>query len=135
MYILYYALFVSAMMFSRKWVIFQKLFFIKLSHFPMFGSNFKWLEKQSHNFPYLACCEIELFSKKNYWKTMSKNKSYFLCWPKIVFLWLIFFFLCYQTLENTENYLYTRFSIETNGALLYTRVICLENRMCLFTVH
>ena len=24
-------------------------------------------------------------------------------------------FLCYQTLENMENYLYTRFSIETNG--------------------
>ena len=25
-------------------------------------------------------------------------------------------FLCYQTLKNMENYLYTRFSIETNGA-------------------
>ena len=25
-------------------------------------------------------------------------------------------FLCYQTLENTENYLYRRFSIKTNGA-------------------
>ena len=28
-------------------------------------------------------------------------------------------FLCYQTMENTENYLYTRFSIETNRALLF----------------
>ena len=27
----------------------------------MFGSNFKWIEKQSHNFFYLVCCEIELF--------------------------------------------------------------------------
>ena len=26
-------------------------------------------------------------------------------------------FLCYQTLENTENYIYTRFFIETNRAL------------------
>ena len=58
------ALFVSAMMFSRKRVILQKLFFIKLSHFPMFGSNFKWVEKQLLNFPYLAGCEIELLSKK-----------------------------------------------------------------------
>ena len=34
-------------------------------------------------------------------------------------------FLCYQTLENTENYLYTRFSIETNGAnnLLLTQFV------------
>ena len=30
-------------------------------------------------------------------------------------------FLCYQTLENTKNYLYTRFSIETNGALFSTK--------------
>ena len=30
---------------------------------------------------------------------------------------LTYLFLCYQTLENTENYLYTRFSIETNRAL------------------
>ena len=27
----------------------------------MFGSNFKWVEKKSHNFPYLAYYEIELF--------------------------------------------------------------------------
>ena len=39
----------------------------------MFGSSFKWVEKyfskkkgvekQSPNFPYLACCKIELFYK------------------------------------------------------------------------
>ena len=63
--ILFYALFVSAMIFSRKWVIFQKSFSIKLFHFPIFDSNFKWVEKQFSNFSYLACCEIELFSKKN----------------------------------------------------------------------
>ena len=45
----------------------------------MFDSNFKWVEKQSPNFPYLACCEIELFSKKIEWKTFSKNTPYFLC--------------------------------------------------------
>ena len=28
-------------------------------------------------------------------------------------------FLYYQTLENTENYLYTKFFIETNGAVAY----------------
>ena len=60
----HYALFVSTMMFSRKWVIFQEAFFIKLSHFPMFGGNFKWVKKQPPNFLYLAYCEIELFSKK-----------------------------------------------------------------------
>ena len=27
-------------------------------------------------------------------------------------------FLCYQTMENTENYLYTRFSIETNEVFM-----------------
>ena len=31
---------------------------------------------------------------------------------------LIYFLLCFQTLENTENYLYTKFSIERNGALV-----------------
>ena len=59
-----YKLFVSTMIFSKKWVIFQETFFIKLSHFSMFGNNFKWAEKQFPNFSYLACCEIELFSKK-----------------------------------------------------------------------
>ena len=49
----FYALFVSIMMFS-----------IRLSYFLMFGSNFKWVEKQPANFPYLACYKIELFSKK-----------------------------------------------------------------------
>ena len=40
----------------------------------MFGSNFKWIEKQSHNFFYLVCCEIELFfflkkiSRKQFFK-------------------------------------------------------------------
>ena len=59
-----YALFVLVIMFSRKWVIFQIAFSIKLSHFPKFGSNLKWVKKQSPNFSYLACYEIELFSKK-----------------------------------------------------------------------
>ena len=57
------AMFVSRMIFSRKWVIFQKIFSIKLSHFPIFDNNLKWVEKQSHNFPYLTCCEIKLFFK------------------------------------------------------------------------
>ena len=57
-------MFVSVRMFSWKWVIFQKVFFIKQSHFLMFGNNLKWVEKQSPNLFYLACCEIELFSKK-----------------------------------------------------------------------
>ena len=35
------ALFVSVMTFSKKRVIFQEVFSIKLSYFPMFGSNFK----------------------------------------------------------------------------------------------
>ena len=61
----FYALFVSVIIFSKKWVIFQKIFSIKLSHSLMFGSNFKWVEKQSFNFSYLAYYEIELFSKKN----------------------------------------------------------------------
>ena len=52
------------MMFSRKWIIFQETFSIKLFHFLIFGSNFKWIEKQLPNLPYLTCCEIEFFSKK-----------------------------------------------------------------------
>ena len=36
----------------------------------MFGSNFKWVKKQSPNFSYLVCCEIELFLKK---KLMENN--------------------------------------------------------------
>ena len=56
-----YALFFLVMMFSRKLIVFQEAFSIKLSYFPMFGSN---LKKKTLNFPYLACCEIELVSKK-----------------------------------------------------------------------
>ena len=58
------ALFVLTIMFSRKWVIFQKVFSIKLSHFPMFGSDFKWVKKQSPNFPFLPYCEKVVFQKK-----------------------------------------------------------------------
>ena len=44
------ALFVLAIMFFRKWVIFQEAFFIKLFHFSMFSSDFKLVKKQSFNF-------------------------------------------------------------------------------------
>ena len=40
------------------------MFSIKLSHFPMFDNNLKWVEKHFFNFPYLVYYEIELFSKK-----------------------------------------------------------------------
>ena len=33
------SLFVSALMFSEKWVIFQKTIFGKLSHFSVFGND------------------------------------------------------------------------------------------------
>ena len=33
------ALFVSTLMFSRKWFIFQRAFSRKLSYFPMFGND------------------------------------------------------------------------------------------------
>ena len=59
------ALFVSEIMFSKKWVNFQKIFSINLYHFPIFGSNLKWVEKQSPDFSYLAYYEIKLFSQKN----------------------------------------------------------------------
>ena len=133
-------LFVSVIIFFRKWVIFQKLFSIKLYYFPMFGSNLfcccwetrlgtisdfihktqwtsnktkwaislgrssnhtcslvqhlaffvkapatilfgsniKWVEIQFSNSPYLGCCEIELFSKKNKWIIISKIKPLFM---------------------------------------------------------
>ena len=45
----------------------------------MFGSNFKWVEKKSHNFFCLTCCEIKLFFQKELMEKISKNKSYFLC--------------------------------------------------------
>ena len=57
-------MFVSTMMFSRKWIVFQEAFSIKLSHFSMFSSNFKWVKKKKPlNFLYLAYYKIELFSK------------------------------------------------------------------------
>ena len=167
-------LFVLAIIIFRKWVIFQKLFSIKLYYFPMFGSNIfcccwetrlgtildfihktqwtsnktkwaislgrssnhtyslvqhlaffvrapttilfgrkvKWVEKQFSNSPYLACCEIELFYKRNKWIIISKIKP-LLCWPKIVFYSLIFCMLS-NTGKYTENYFYIRFLIETN---------------------
>ena len=64
-----HVLFDLEMIFSKKWVIFQKLFFI--IKFPIFGSNFKWIKKQFPNVHYLACCEIELFSQKK--KNSRKN--------------------------------------------------------------
>ena len=33
---------------------YEKPFSIELFYFPMFGSNLKWVEKQSPNFLYLA---------------------------------------------------------------------------------
>ena len=71
-------MFVSAMIFSKKWVIFQKTFSIKLSYFSLFGSNLKWVEKQSYNFLCLVCCEIELFFKKKKKKFINGKQS-----PKI----------------------------------------------------
>ena len=44
---------------------FLKSIFYKQYYFPMFGNNFKLVEKQSPNFPYLACYKIKLFSKNN----------------------------------------------------------------------
>ena len=72
------ALFVSEIMFSKKWVNFQKVFSINLYRFPMFGSNLKWVKKQSPNFSYLVYYKIKLFSQKNLIKKKTlKNKSYF----------------------------------------------------------
>ena len=64
-------------------------------------------------------CEREIvFQKKKIWKQQIKNKPYFyLGFPltKNSFP-LTSFFWCYQTLENVKNYLYRRFSDETNRA-------------------
>ena len=59
-----YALFLLGTMFSRKLVIFQKIFSIKLSYFSIFGNNLKWAEKQFSNFLYLAFCKIDFFFQK-----------------------------------------------------------------------
>ena len=61
----------------------------------MFGSNLKWVKKQSSNFPYFASYVIELFSKKK--KKNSEEQSLkiihcFFYWLKIVFLRPIFFY-------------------------------------------
>ena len=65
----------------KKISYFSEVFFIKM--FTMFDINFKWVEKQYPNFFYLASCEIELFSKKIQWKTISKDN----------FPWTHFFFM------------------------------------------
>ena len=68
------------------------------------------LEKQSHNFLYLTCCEIESFSKKISGKQSLKISHSFLIYQDNFFY---SFFLHYQILENMKNCIYTRFSIET----------------------
>ena len=56
------ALFVSALMFSKKLVIFQRTYFGKLSHFSVFGNDLEnWLENV---FYCLVCTNI-------FWKTIS----------------------------------------------------------------
>ena len=52
----------------------------------MFGNYLKWVEKQSSNFPYLACCEIELFSKKKNSEKQSLNRRYILLIKDFFFL-------------------------------------------------
>ena len=61
--LLYFFSFVALYLFQQWYFLENESFSIKLFHFLMFGSNFKWVEKQSLNFSYLACCEIKLFSK------------------------------------------------------------------------
>ena len=53
-------------------------------------------------------------------------KSFLLIKDSFLLTKFYFYFLCYQALENVENYLYRRFSSETNraqmlkGFILYT---------------
>ena len=64
--------------------------------------------------------ERDCFPKIFFGKQPIENKPYFIKvfhWLKIVFHWSVFF-LCYQILENVENYIYRRFSSETNRARL-----------------
>ena len=64
-----YALFVSALMFSGKQVIFQRTFFGKLSHFPVFGND---LENGLENvFQCLVCINIFWKTILFFWKTIS----------------------------------------------------------------
>ena len=46
------SLFVSALIFSEKWVIFQKTIFGKLSHFLVFGKDFE------NEFEIVICCLV-----------------------------------------------------------------------------
>ena len=46
-FLFFYNLFVSAIKFSKKCVIFKKVFSIKLSHFSIFGNNLKWVKKNN----------------------------------------------------------------------------------------
>ena len=55
----------STLKFSRKLIIFQKVFFIQLSQFLILGSNLKYVKKKLYsNFSSLTCHKIKLFSKK-----------------------------------------------------------------------
>ena len=49
------ALFVSALTFSRKWLIFQRAFSRKLSYFPMFGND---LENEFENIFWCLVCNF-----------------------------------------------------------------------------
>ena len=53
MLLYYFTLFVKALMFSEKWIIFYRTFFGKLSHFSVFDND---LENEFENiFWYLVC--------------------------------------------------------------------------------
>ena len=71
-----------------------------------------------------AMCERDYFPIFFFGKQPIENKP---CFYKNFLLTkdsfpLTNFFLCYQTQENVKNYLYRRFSSETNSALVYKPV-------------
>ena len=69
----------------------------------------------------MRCMRERLFSFFFFFgKQLIENKFYFyksFLLTKDSFSLINFFFLCYHTLENVENYFYRKFSSETNKAL------------------
>ena len=70
----------------------------------MFGNYLKWVEKQSSNFSYLACCEIKLFSKKKISRKQSLNRRYILLIKDF-----FFFFLLPNTRKHEKLFLHKVF--------------------------
>lgn len=84
----------------------------------MFVCNFKWVDF-FFSFFYLTCCKIDLFKKKirgNIFKKISQ--------PKIIFLWLTFFFIQKNFKKFRKTIFTQRFSLKQIENIFFCFFLC-----------